>query len=209
MTSFSMQEWQQKFGLDPTKVAQRGMAYEFGKAYQCKSTSAKIVSTPRGDIQLQVAISLLNLDGHTLGKDLLFLTLPCQASDDKIPEVSRMKITMRRRDDVQKLLSLADPQKYLGCASVARKGKRVVKLDEQGNKLSNSERTRREQEVNRLVMDWCEDHRQRLNTTIDELANLDFYIVKVENPNNDDFPFTNIYTIEPDSAKFPLYTGED
>jgi hypothetical protein len=197
----SLEGWENKFGGNDeyVKSSRRGFDFELGVAYRSRVTGAKIVETKRGDICLQLDLALYS--GHdVVGTSMEWFTLPKQASDESprlTPELVR-KLTYRRRDDLQRILSTVhtDYSKY--ATRILRDGSPIY-FDEDGLEMSHAEVKAREKDVYARTMEWSDAHHDRVGEALEDLKDAVFYLVKAPNPKNGNYPYTNVYNSKPDT----------
>ncbi len=176
----NIQEWQtQHSDVDLYASSGGGFTFEPGYAYIVKSKEVKVVESKRGDSQLAISLSVLSPNGTTLGAGTHYLDFPCQKSDDTLSKEAVVGLTHRRRDDLMRLLIAAG----------------IIKA-------STPEKERYKQTI-----EWSATTREHINGTVDELADVTFYLSVKANPNKPDYPYKNVYNEAPKGL--PLYTGEE
>jgi hypothetical protein len=141
-----------------------------------------------------------------VGTSKEWITLPKQVNDSKLPAETVRKLTFRRRDDVQRILSVAEPAKY--AVYVERKlvdGKQQY-IGPDGEPMSFAQFKAREKEINTAVLTLTDAWHEEVGAPVGDLEGSVFYLVKAPNKNNADYPYTNIYNFQPE--KIPVY-GDD
>lgn len=200
----SLQDWESKFGTnDKFSASNRvGFDFELDVAYRVEVKSAKIIETRRKDICLQLELSILD-GADEVGTTREWITLPKQASDEKMPGDTVRKLTFRRRDDLQRILSVAQPEKFAVYVDRKQEDGKAIYIGPDGKEMSFGEFKEREKEVNSAVMELTDAWHEEVGAPVEDLSGASFYMVKAPNKRNADYPYTNVYNFKPE--KIPVF----
>lgn len=212
--SSAIDDWNAQYGNleDYTKPTGGGrFNFEFGQNYRMRIKSAKVErSTNRGDIQILLDLEVLKQDDTVAGAHKEWLTLPKQESDSTLAGgVDQIiKVTLRRRDDLGRVLAGVDPARFALYASTGDKpGGGTVFFDADGNLLTNSDLDERQVEINARVMEEADQLHGQTGEYLPDWVGAEFWIVKAQNPKSDKYPYTN-YHSRP-NPKLPIWGGPD
>lgn len=200
----TIESWEAKFGSNDQFTASNriGFDYELNVAYPAQIKTAKIIKNKRDIVCLQLDLVLQNADrSENIGSAREWLDLPKQAADEKFDIAMVRKITLRRRDDLQRLVSLSDA-KFCIFADRITDGGKVKYLDRNGQAMNQGDLRAREKEVNEAVMELADEWHDQVGETVADLEGAEFWIVKAPNPKHANYPYTNIFSAKP--TKFPL-----
>ena len=202
---FSLDEWNQKFGNQDLSASTRksgGGTYftpEMDVTYGVTINSATVTTGPGGDVQLELQTSVTDAAGsEDLGATKIWVTLPYQESDLKATDPESVnKRTLRRRDDLNRLFSKAVPATFALYAS--KDGKNFLDFD--GKVMTKEMFSDREVAINIATLDKAAELHGQVGQTVDELAGVHLYIIWKENPQNEKYPFMNLYPNLPKAKK--------
>lgn len=207
----SLADWNEKFGENDQFVgSQSGGRFEFEQdvAYRVRVKSDKVVRTKRDEIQLELQLEVLDGDA-VAGSTREWLTLPKQPTDEKLKAETVRKITLRRRDDLQRILSCS-PDYSSTCAiwddRTVEDGK-VVHI-KNGSVLDAPAFRAAEKAANLETMKVSDQCHEELELALNPqfslgLEGTEFWLVKAKNASKPQYPYTNIYNVMPE--KYPLF----
>ena len=197
--------WESQFGGNEeyVKANKAGFDYDLDVAYRVRVADAKVTKTKRGDIQVCLDLQVREggahgEDGDIIGSTKEWLTLPKQATDKELAKDLVKKITLRRRDDFQRILMTQDAKYAIYSSKEERDGKKVY-LDPSGNVLTGAVYKERELEVNTAVMALCDSLHEMEGQSVPELIGAEFYLVKSPNKKKPEYPYTNIFSSPPEN----------
>lgn len=209
----NLDDWNKQFGgdsgIDPFKPRRaNAFEYELQVAYPIRIRRATVVTSQRGDVQLKLNLSVQKDDtdeAEEIGQSVEFITIPFQQNDLNLPRDKVEGITQRRMDNVKRIFSVAAPADYAPYASVEsdpeRPGRKIYK-DFDDVPLVNGMYDERQRDIQKRLMEKVRHMHDNTGATVDLLADALLYVVKVENPKDERYPYTNFYALRP--AKFPL-----
>lgn len=212
----ALEDWNMQFGAEDFTQPSKGgnnssFPLEFEKNYPVRVKRARLSTSTRGSRQLELEVAILDRDGEEAGIRKEWLTLPKQPTTDVgQPAENVLKWTMRRRDDLGKVLAGADSRKYGLYAQRKRddNAKVNIYIDHDGNIMSKEALDERGRFINKNIMDCADAMHEALaagdTQDLDPVIGAEFFIVKVENPKNEKYPYTNVYSA-PDTRKRMWY----
>jgi hypothetical protein len=203
------QQWMQQFpDLKPIEqeqsasgpyVAPGDMPLEMEVAYRCETQSAQIARNQFGDLQLLFKLRVLADDTSAeAGSHTEFVTLPFQHSDIHAGDAETVrKRHVRRVQDITRILSSADPQKY----ALYNKKQGDAFLDFAGQTMSKQDFEARKSIIENNTLDAIDGfHALQVGDFIESMAGVQFYIRKMPNTHKPRYPYTNIYAKRPTAA---------
>lgn len=199
----TLSEWSEKYGENEsfTRPVKSGFTYEQDVAYSVRVKAAKVIKTKRNEIQLQLDLDVL--DGEeSAGTSREWLTLPKQVTDSNLKDELVRKLTLRRRDDLQRILSASPGYKSAQIWDAREVVDGKVRHSFEGTPLDFKSFREREKAVNAFVMqvtdEWHEDPGSDLS---EGLTGAEFFLVKAANKSKPQYPYTNIYNVRPDKVQ--------
>lgn len=214
----SLKEWNEQFGevkLFDENAEKKGFQPELDVAYPVKIAGAKVVTSSRGDKQVELSLEYLTAeeDGELLGKRKEWLTLPWQDTDKsgKMTKEIVEKVTQRRILDVLRILSAAAPADYSLYAErrePATKYGKTKFIDHDGEEMDDTDFTERTQEIQTRCVKFAEKLRFETEDgeDIDLLPGTQLYLTKATNAKDERYPYSNWYAFRPRKGK--VYTPD-
>lgn len=208
----ALEDWNAQFGAEDFTQPSKGngvsiFELEFEKNYPVRVKRARLSTSTRGSRQLELELSVLDREGEEAGTRKEWLTLPKQPSTDVgQPPESVRKWTMRRRDDLGKVLAGADSRRYGLYAKRVRddNSKQNVYTDHEGNIMDKEALDQRSLFINKNIMDCADAMHEAISAgdtaDLDPIIGSEFFVVKVKNPKSEKYPYTNLYCA-PDTRK--------
>lgn len=208
----SLREWNAENGevklFESPREKKTGFAPELDTSYPVKITDAKVVTSSRGDKQVELSLDYLATEGgdEVLGKRREWLTLPWQDSDKKMSNELRERVTQRRILDVLRILSAAAPQQYSlydKRLEPAHKYGKTKFIDFDGEEMTEDDFAERTQEIQTRCVKFAEELRFNAEdgSEVEKLIGTELYLTKATNAKDERYPYSNWYARRPNKGK--------